>query len=108
MDNAKSALVEITSRPNAQWKYRRRIIYGTLIFCALNIEYILFMNTGSTLHSNAFDMLVYLAMSVISFYVFGATWDDKTRMGFLNNLATKFESLESSISSVTDKIDKDK
>lgn len=59
------------------WKKRHRIIVATLIFCAINISYIVWRGNESEVHEVAIVMLIGLAGSVIGSYVFGAVWDDK-------------------------------
>lgn len=60
------------------WTHRRRIIYGTLIFCALCVLYLMiFGNDTSRLHETIANSAFFLAGGVIGSYVFGAVWDDK-------------------------------
>lgn len=58
------------------WKNRRRVIFGTLIFCALAISYLIAFGKDMELHEVIANGLLLLAASVIGGYVFGAAWDD--------------------------------
>lgn len=60
------------------WLHRRRIIYGTLIFCAFCILYLMCMgDSASRLQETIANAAFFLAGGVIGSYVFGAVWDDK-------------------------------
>jgi hypothetical protein len=60
------------------WKYRRRVVFGTLIYCAAMIAYMLVRGTDSALYQQAVIALAGLAGAVIGSYVFAAVWDDKS------------------------------
>lgn len=63
---------------NDNWKFRRRVVFSTLAFCALAVGYLIVKgNDQSTLQWNIAMGLIILAASVIGSYVFGAVWDDK-------------------------------
>lgn len=59
------------------WAHRRRIIYGTLVFCAFCIIYLLFYGSDTRLNETIVNSAFLLAGGVIGSYVFGAVWDDK-------------------------------
>lgn len=59
------------------WTHRRRIIYGTLIFCAFCISYLMFRGSDTRLNETIVNSAFLLAGGVIGSYVFGAVWDDK-------------------------------
>ncbi len=59
------------------WTHRRRIIYGTLVFCAFCISYLLFRGSDTRLNETIVSSAFLLAGGVIGSYVFGAVWDDK-------------------------------
>jgi len=60
------------------WGHRRRIIYGTLVFCAFCILYLMFKGKDSSeLHNTIASTAFLLAGGVIGSYVFGAVWEDK-------------------------------
>lgn len=59
------------------WKHRRRIVYGTLFFCAGNVLYLVLKAPSDSLREQLALGLVGLAGAVVTGYVFGATLDDK-------------------------------
>ena len=59
------------------WRHRRRIIYGTLMFCAFCIIYLMFYGSDTRLNESIVSSAFLLAGGVIGCYVFGAVWDDK-------------------------------
>ena len=70
---------ELENKPS--WKNRRRVIFGSLLFCALVWVYVLGSPLiGVTLIEKiaevALTMSAFLAGSVIGSYVFGAVWSD--------------------------------
>lgn len=61
------------------WRRRRRVIYGALLFCAGGVAFALAWPgdaTGAPVRGQIAMGLVLLAGSVIGSYVFGAVWDD--------------------------------
>ena len=58
------------------WKFRRRVIFGTLSFCGANVAYLTVAGTDTVLHQQIALALTGLAATVIGSYVFGAVWDD--------------------------------
>lgn len=60
------------------WKNRRRVIFGTLIYCGGAIGYLIFGGEDNSLNAAIATGLILLAGSVIGSYVFGAVWDDKS------------------------------
>jgi hypothetical protein len=67
-----------SSRRNIQgsWKIRRRIITGTLLFCAATVSYIVFKGTDSHINETIVTSAFALAGMVIGSYVFGAVYED--------------------------------
>lgn len=63
--------------PPGSWRYRRRIIHWTLIYCAVTAPALALRYPESPLISQLVLALVALAGATIGSYVFGATWDDK-------------------------------
>jgi hypothetical protein len=59
------------------WKIRRRIVSLTLLFSACSITYLMVHAEDTELHQSIANGLILLSGSVISSYIFGATWDDK-------------------------------
>ncbi|MGE0737448.1 MAG: hypothetical protein AB7P50_22135 [Alphaproteobacteria bacterium] len=66
--------------PPTVWKRRRKIIFGTLWFCAAAIAYLTVWGKDTALHSNIALGAFGLAGMVIGAYCFGAVWDDKNYM----------------------------
>ena len=62
------------------WKNRRRVIFGSLIFCAGMVAYLAAMGDDSRLNETIVMGSFILAGLVIGSYVFGAAWDDKNLM----------------------------
>lgn len=63
--------------PVGSWKFRRRIIHGTLLYCGVMVPALSFRFPESTLVSQTVISLVGLAGTVIVTYVLGAVYDDK-------------------------------
>lgn len=63
--------------PAGTWTRRRRIIHGTLIYCAVMVPLLTERHPDSTLVAQTVIALIGLAATVIGSYVFGAVWDDK-------------------------------
>lgn len=59
------------------WKMRRRVIVGTLFFCATSVAYLIGFGSDSELNQAIANGLILLCGSTIGSYIFGATWDDK-------------------------------
>ncbi|KGF71148.1 hypothetical protein LL06_00670 [Hoeflea sp. BAL378] len=62
------------------WKARRRIVHGTLLFCAGMVIWLIWRGEDSNLAAAIANACFFLAGSVIGAYVFSATWDDKNVM----------------------------
>lgn len=62
-----------------RWRIRRRIIIGTLLYCAGMVGYIAIYGEGTSAQEAIATSLILLAGSVIGSYVFGAVWDDKDK-----------------------------
>ena len=63
-------------RRQGTWRVRRRIIHGTLIFCAGQIAYLTFWGADTRLNETLAVGAYALVGSVIGAYVFGAAWED--------------------------------
>lgn len=59
-----------------EWKRRRRIIHGALIFCATLVSIIAAIGGDTDLNRTIVTSCFALATLIISTYVLGATWDD--------------------------------
>lgn len=62
------------------WRIRRRIIVGTLLYCAAMVLYLAVWGDSTSLAEAIATGLILLAGSVIGSYVFGAVWDDRNVM----------------------------
>jgi hypothetical protein len=60
----------------AEWRIRRKVIFATLLFCAVEVGYLTLAGQDTQLHQAIATSLILLAGSVIGSYVFGAIWDD--------------------------------
>lgn len=58
------------------WKNRRRVIFGTLIFCAGVIAYLAAWGADTRVNEAIAMGVLILVASIIGSYVFGAVWDD--------------------------------
>lgn len=67
----------VTRNYGRTWRHRRRIIYGTLVFCAVSITYLLWKGGDDQVHGTIATSAFLLGGAVIGSYVFGAVWDDK-------------------------------
>lgn len=62
------------------WVVRRRIIIATLLWCGAMVTYLAIFGRPISLSETAVNGCLLLMASVIGSYVFGAVWDDKTRI----------------------------
>lgn len=61
---------------NPSWKMRRRAVFGTLIFCAVIITYIVFLGDEKAVFETAVFSAFGLMGAIIASYIGGAVWDD--------------------------------
>ncbi|MFG1410268.1 hypothetical protein V5G24_04065 [Xanthobacter sp. VTT E-85241] len=66
----------------SHWEIRRRIIIGTLLFCAGEVIYLTGWGQDTDLAGTIASGVLLLAGSTIGAYVFGAAWDDRNTMVF--------------------------
>lgn len=67
--------------PETSWAIRRRVVFGTLAFCASGVTYLtIWGGPDSRLHETIASGLIALAGAVIGAYVFGAAYDDRNRI----------------------------
>lgn len=64
------------SPPN-RWKHRRRIVYGSLTFCAVSLSYLMVWGDDTALHREIANTIGLGALGVIATYLGGAVADDK-------------------------------
>lgn len=60
-----------------RWTIRRRVVFGTLLYCGIALGYLIGWADSDPLRETIASAITLLAGSVITGYVFGATWDDK-------------------------------
>lgn len=66
------------------WTVRRRVVLLSLLFIAINIEFIIIRGTDSALYAQMGLGLLAAGVSIIGAYVFGAAYSDNA---FNNSLA---------------------
>lgn len=59
------------------WRFRRRIIHATLIYCAIAVPALTVWQPEAPLVAQVVMALIGLATTVIVTYCLGAVWDDK-------------------------------
>lgn len=76
------------------WKMRRRAVFGTLIFCAVIITYIVFVAEEKAVYETVTFSAFGLMGAIIASYIGGAVWDDYNmkRVNSRNQKATADES----------------
>jgi hypothetical protein len=57
-----------------KWENRRKVIFGTLVYCAAMLPPLAFLGEGEVAETVAMG-LVLLAAGTIGSYVFGASWE---------------------------------
>lgn len=58
------------------WKMRRRAVFGTLLFCAIIISYIVFIADEKSVYETVVFSAFGLMGAIIASYIGGAVWDD--------------------------------
>lgn len=68
-------------RSSVAWKLRRRVIYTTLLYCAVMVLYInVYMTTPTTaIHETLVAALLSLSSTVLLYWIIGATVEDTTK-----------------------------
>lgn len=59
------------------WKYRRRVVFGSLVYIATMVVYIVWRGADSSLYRDISVALIGAGVAIIGSYVFGAVWDDR-------------------------------
>lgn len=62
------------------WENRRRTIFSTLFFCAGVILYLLLAGEDNKLNETIIQFAFITGAGVVGSYVFGAAWEDVTRL----------------------------
>lgn len=63
-----------------KWENRRRTIFATLLFCAAVVTYITGWGEDTRLNETLVQFAFITAGTIIGAYVFGATYEDVTRL----------------------------
>ena len=63
-----------------KWENRRRTIFATLVFCAGLVIYIAGWGEDTRLNETIVQFAFITAGAIIGAYVFGAAWEDVTRL----------------------------
>lgn len=66
------------------WKYRRRVVFGSLLFIAIAVICILYRAFDSALYRDGLVALIGAGVVIITGYVFGAVWDDNFKRRYLD------------------------
>ena len=62
------------------WENRRRTLFATLFFCAAIIVYIVGWGGDTRLNETVIQFAFITGGGVLGSYIFGATWEDVTRL----------------------------
>ena len=74
--------VEQDGRPvEDTWRWRRRFMLSTVVFCMGVIVYILVGRIDTSPADTAMTMAFFVLASTVSSYVFGAAWEQTKRIG---------------------------
>lgn len=71
--------------PLPSWKHRRRLVYATLVYCAVAVTAIIaagVMGNDSSLLAQIGIALIGLVFTVLGVYIGGAAWGDKNVMKY--------------------------
>jgi len=62
------------------WRYRRIVVFGTLLFCYSLIVFLAVVEQSTPLRESIANGLLLLSGTVIGAYIGGAVWDDRNKM----------------------------
>lgn len=79
MDEKEEEIVQ-PKRVLDNWQVRRLFMLIQMLFCKLVIGYCIYNNMDSRVAEGAVDMSFFLMGTIILAYVFGATWEDISKM----------------------------
>lgn len=88
--DAKAAAVKEMTQDN--WRRRRKVMFGALIFIAVNLQYLVLFGKPDSLRETIALGLIGAGLGIIGSYVFGAVWDDSNRRKAIARLVTDDES----------------
>lgn len=64
-----------------RWQYRRRIVFLSLAYIGVNVQYLVIRGGDTVLNQQIGLALVAAGVAIIMAYVFGAVIDDKFQIG---------------------------
>ena len=71
---------------NDNWIIRRRVMFLTLIWLGINVQYILILGKPTALNEQALIALLSVIGAIIGSYIFGAVWDDMNKRSFVSEV----------------------
>jgi hypothetical protein len=77
--SADSRVVRQRLYSNDSWKVRRKVLFASLLFIAVDVQYLLLFGKDDGLRQNLAMALVGAGVAIIGSYVFGAVWDDNNK-----------------------------
>lgn len=63
-----------------KWENRRRTMFATLVFCAAVIVFVIGWGEDTRLNETALQFAFITGGGVLGSYIFGAAWEDVTRL----------------------------
>ena len=75
----------VANSTKPSWKLRRRAVFGSLLFCAIIISYIVFIADEKAVYETVVFSAFGLMGAIIASYIGGAVWDDYNMRRTTNN-----------------------
>ena len=75
----------VANNAKPSWKLRRRAVFGSLLFCAIIISYIVFIADEKAVYETVVFSAFGLMGAIIASYIGGAVWDDYNIRRTTNN-----------------------
>lgn len=75
----------VANNAKPSWKLRRRAVFGSLLFCAIIISYIVFIADEKAVYETVVFSAFGLMGAIIASYIGGAVWDDYNMRRTTNN-----------------------
>lgn len=75
----------VANSAKPSWKLRRRAVFGSLLFCAIIISYIVFIADEKAVYETVIFSAFGLMGAIIASYIGGAVWDDYNIRRTTNN-----------------------
>lgn len=76
------------------WRIRRKWMTVALIWMGLNVQYLVLWGKDNALHQNLAITFLGAIVSTLSFYIFGAVWDDNDKRAKLKALQSESDNAE--------------